>query len=80
MFRNELFVTRTLILQHGLYCFLKKNVIMKDYAIFRNWIDKADSAPLERVRNKYHRGMAVQDCNKNKTVTKQGIFYICAPE
>lgn len=47
MFRNKLFVTRTLILQHGLYCFFKRNVIMKDNAIFRNWIDKADSAPGE---------------------------------
>lgn len=53
---------------------------MKDYAIFREWIDKADSAPVERIRNEYHREMAVQDCNKNATVTKQGIFYICAPE
>lgn len=53
---------------------------MKDDAIFRNGIDKADGAPVERIRSEYHGEMAAQDCNKNATVTKQGIFCICAPE
>lgn len=79
MLTNKLFVTRTLILQQFVLLF-QKNVLMKDDAIFRNGIDKADSAPVERVRSEYHREMAVQDCNKNATVAKQGIFCICAPE
>lgn len=53
---------------------------MEDDTIVRNGMDKADSAPVERIRNEYRGEMAVQDCNKNATVTKQGIFYICAPE
>lgn len=54
---------------------------MKDDAVFRNWIDKADSAPVERVRNKYiTEKWLCRTAIKNATVTKQGIFYICAPE
>lgn len=71
---------RTLILQHTLYCFFKKKkVIVKDYAIFRNWIDKADSAPVERVRNEYQENWLCRAALKMQ-LSPSTVFFIFVPQ
>lgn len=50
---------------------------MKDDAIFRNWVDKADSAPVERIRNEYHREMAVRI---KMQLLPSKVFFVFVPQ
>lgn len=70
---------RTLTLQYCLYCFFqKKNVTVKDYAIFSSWVGRAASAPGETkmtVVKKWLHSTAVKVC-----VSPSQHCYICVPE